>query len=71
MCEGTFVTKLAVSLDEPCADLLLLAGLEDLVGEGAGGACGAGTDSEKFAGDMGEVLGWGRGAVAVSWGRGG
>lgn len=52
------MAELAVALDEPCAGLLVLAGLEGLVGEGAGGACGAGADFEKFAGNMGEVLCW-------------
>ena len=59
--EGALVAELAVSLYEPGTDLLLLAWFEDVVGEGAGGTCGAGADLEKFAGDMGEVLGW-------SWG---
>ena len=53
------MAELAVALDEPGADLLLLAWFEDLMGEGAGRACGAGADFEKFARDMGEVLGWG------------
>ena len=60
VCEGALVAKLAVSLYEPGADLLCLAWFEDLMGEGAGGACGAGADLEKFARDMGEILGWKR-----------
>ena len=59
--EGAFVAKLAVALYEPGADLFLLAGLEDLVREGAGGARGARADLEKFAGDMREVFRWIRG----------
>ena len=58
VCEGALVAKLAVSLDEPRAYFLLLAWLEDLVGEGAGRACGARADLEKFAWNMGEVFGW-------------
>ena len=57
VCEGALVAELAVSLYKPGADLLLLAWFEDVVGEGAGGTCGAGADLEKFAGNMGEVLG--------------
>ena len=54
--EGAFVAKLAVALYKPGADLFLLAGLEDLVREGAGGARGARADLEKFAWNMGEVF---------------
>ena len=52
------MAELAVALDEPGADLLLLAWFEDLMGEGAGRACGARADLEKFAWNMGEVFRW-------------
>ncbi len=58
VCESALVAELAVSLDEPCTYLLCLARFEDLVGEGAGRAGGARADLEKFAGNMGEVLGY-------------
>lgn len=58
MSESTFVAELAISLYEPGTDILLLPWLEDGVREGTGRAGGAGADSEKFARDMGEVLGW-------------
>ena len=52
------MAEFAVALDEPSTDLLMLAGFKNLVGERAGGACGAGADLEKFAWNMGEVFGW-------------
>lgn len=59
MGEGTFVAKLAVALYEPGAGLFVGSGLCGGVGEGTGTAGGTGADLEEFAGDMGEILGWG------------
>lgn len=56
MGESTFVAKLAVTLYEPGANFFMLAGLEDVVREGAGRACGARADFEKFAGNMRQVF---------------
>ena len=52
------MAKLAVSFYEPSADFFMLAGFENGMREGAGRACCARTDSEKFAWNMGEVFGW-------------
>ena len=56
MRECTLVAKFTVAFDEPCAHLLLLAWLQNSMGERAGRSCSAGSNSEKFAGDMGQIL---------------
>lgn len=52
------MAKLAVSLHKPSTDLLLLAGLEDVMRKRAGRAGGAGTDFEEFARNMGKIFGF-------------
>lgn len=57
MCQSTLVAEFAVSFHKPGADLFLLAWFKNIMGEGAGSTRSAGSDLEKFAGYMGEVLG--------------
>lgn len=57
MRKGAFVAKLAVALDEPCTGLFLSTRLYRVMGEGTRRACGACSDFEEFARNMGEVLG--------------
>jgi hypothetical protein len=57
MCQSAFVTKFAVSLDEPCTDVLLLPRLLDVMGEWTRRACCASADLEEFTRYMGEIFG--------------
>lgn len=58
MSERTFVAKLAVSLHKPSTDLLLLAGLENVVRKRTRRTGGAGADLEEFARNMGKIFGF-------------
>jgi hypothetical protein len=51
------VAKLAISLDEPCTDVLLLTRLLDVMGEWARRACCASANLEEFARYVGEIFG--------------
>jgi hypothetical protein len=58
MCEGAFMTKFAVALNEPSADAFGLPGFIICVGEGTRDPCGTGAYLEELARHMREILGW-------------
>jgi hypothetical protein len=53
MRKGTFMTKFAVTLDEPSADAFWLSGFVKCVGKGTRDPRGTGAHLEEFAGNMG------------------